>query len=180
MNRGLSERLRAAVTREVEHSADLIDQGIPVSRRVLVLGAAADGMLELGELPAGMSDRDFADITGALVTGAMLNSVAREFVITDPADDGTFTTYGISRDGHGGIVASLACPFDGSTASVVCLPDEAVAVLRSWLPDVPAVLSLNDRSDIYEAMLAVAPGGQFEVTQAGPLVSGFSFEIGLA
>lgn len=180
MNRGLSKRLSAAVDGETEFTAEMIDQGVPVTPRVLVLGAAADGVLELGELSPALSDRRVASIMGALVTGAMLNSVAREFVITDPAEDGTFTTYGISRDGHGGIKASLAHPFDRATALAVSLSDEAVAVLRSWLPDVPAVLSLKDRPDIYEAMLAVAPGGLFEVTQAGPLVSAFNVEMGHA
>lgn len=175
----LSERLQNAIAAELDHSERLINLGLPVKRRVLVLGAVADGELALGGLTASSEVEMIARI-GALVTGAMLNTAAQEFVLTEPSSDGMcFTTYGVGRNAHAGLVASLRSPFDESSVQAVRWSEPHAAILQAWIPAKPALLA-NAAPELWQAMHDVAPGGQFELTQAGSLVSGFNFDVGHA
>lgn len=178
MDSGLSDRLSSAIVSEAMSSADMLDGGIPLSRRVLVLGAYTDGLLDLGELEAA-SEQEMLRRIGLLVTGAMLNTSARELVVTEPCRDGTFITYGMSRCAHAGIRASMSMPFDEASMRSERWSDEHAAVLQSWIPSVPSVLT-GVVPELVDAMYDVAPGGRFELTQVGTLVSGFNFEPGHA
>lgn len=174
----LSFRLMDAIASEMDYSERLINLGLPLQRRVLILGAVANGELPLGAVDASTALEMIGRI-GALVTGAMMNSAAREFVLTETNPNGTFATYGISRTAHAGFVASQFAPFDETTVQTFRWPDAHVRVLRSWIPEIPTRLT-NAPPEIWQAMSDVAPGGEFEVRQMGPRVSGFSAECGHA
>lgn len=174
----LSERLQEAIASELEYSEHLISLGLPLTRRVLVLGAAANGELSLSDLYAATEDEMFSRI-GELVTAAMLNSAAREFVVTEPNPDGTFSTYGVSATAHGGFIASRHAPFDDETLRPVRWSDAHAARLQAWIPAKPT--RLNEASAaLWQAMSDVAPGGAFEMKQIGGLAYGFSAECGRA
>ncbi|WP_072396451.1 hypothetical protein [Hyphomicrobium sp. CS1GBMeth3] len=174
----LSERLQDAIASELEYSEHLINLGLPLKRRVLILGTAANGELSLGELYAATEEEMLSRI-GELVTAAMLNSAAREFVVTEPSPNGTFSTYGVSATAHGGFVASRYAPFDEDTLRPVRWSDGHVSILRVWIPEQPT--RLNEASaGLWQAMVDVAPGGAFEMIQIGGLAYGFSAECGHA
>lgn len=178
MRAPLSERLQDAIASELEYSEHLINLGLPLTRRVLILGAAANGELSLSDLYAATEDEMFSRI-GELVTAAMLNSAAREFVVTEPNPDGTFSTYGVSATAHGGFIASRLAPFDDETLHPVRWSDTHAARLQAWIPAKPT--RLNEASEaLWQAMSDVAPGGAFEMKQIGGLAYGFSAECGHA
>lgn len=174
----LSDRLQNAIASELDHSERLINLGLAVERRVLILGALADGELSLGNLTASSEIEMIARI-GALVTGAMLNAGAREFVLTEPLGNGTFATYAVSRRAHAGLTASQIAPFDEGSVQFIRWSDPHAALLQAWIPAAPTLLD-EASIDVWQAMHDVAPGGPFEVKQIGSLTSGFNAECGTA
>lgn len=174
------ERLQSAVLSEFEHSAQMIDAGEMITPRALVLGFDRNYRMSLEGLLHDAADELYLGCLANALSGALLVSAARAFVLTDiDHESRTFTTYGVSETEHAGVIARLGPALQPLVPTPITWPHAAGAVMQSWIPRRPAAYP-DDPAWLHLLAEIHLPGSLLELTPAGPLRYGFNLAGGHA
>jgi len=174
----LSERVQDAIASETAFSGDLIDAGVPLSLRALILGSNGNYRLPLIALPEIQDDAEYTNMVRSFLHAAMLFTVGRAFVLTVPNRVlGSFTTHGVSEHADAGFVAPMAAPFDASATTRIDCPPVISNALRTCIPAVPAAIPPEL---IAMTNQAFQPGCPYELQRVGPHLNPFQYAEGQA
>lgn len=174
----LSERLQDAIASEIAFSGTLIDVGVPLSLRALILGSNGNYRLPLIALPEVDDDAEYSNMVRSYLQAAMLFTVGRAFVVTIPNPAlGTFTTHGVSEHADAAFLAPIIAPSDPQAVSRIEVPTLVSEMLRTCIPLAPAVL----HPDLIELTnQAFQPGCPYELQRVGPDLNPFQYVEGRA
>jgi hypothetical protein len=174
----LSERLQDAIATEIEFSAAMIDAGVPLSLRALLLGVNSNWRLPLIALPETPDDAKYSNMVRSYVHAGMLFTVARSYVLTIPNTVlGTFTTHGVSEGADAAFIAPMSAPFRSAEASRIESPAMVSNALRKWIPATPAVMPFELATQTNQAF---QPGCPYELQKVGPSLNPFHYAEGRA